>query len=184
LNSYGIALVKKAENCILHPYLDSGNKPTIGWGNTFWENGTPVEMTDKPITQARADQLFDRTINSFYLEVKKAVKSSRNENELSALASLAYNIGMPSFLGSSLLKLVNAKAPIEQIEKHWNEWKYDNGKVVKGLVNRRIKEIDLFKKKIQFSMKKITDFIKLHKVPFMVVGGLVIAVIAYKKFKK
>ena len=34
-----------------------GDRPTIGHGSTFWEDGTPVKMTDGPITRQRAYSL-------------------------------------------------------------------------------------------------------------------------------
>lgn len=34
-----------------------GDVPTIGFGSTRYEDGTPVRLTDKPITRERAEQL-------------------------------------------------------------------------------------------------------------------------------
>lgn len=186
MNSYGIALIKNAENCVLHPYLDSGNKPTIGWGNTFYEDGTRVKMTDKPISQARADKLFDNISQAFYRDVKKLVIVETNENKLSSLSSIAYNIGIHAFKNSSLLKVVNTNANQEVIDSHFREWNKDNGKIVKGLIARREKEIALYKKKILNSkfMEKVKKFFKENKTAVLIVGGLALVIVLYKKFKK
>lgn len=40
------------------PYIPTaGDVPTIGHGSTRYEDGTPVKLTDKPITPQRAEQL-------------------------------------------------------------------------------------------------------------------------------
>ena len=41
-----------------HPYVPTaGDVPTIGHGSTRYEDGTPVRLTDPPITRQRAEQL-------------------------------------------------------------------------------------------------------------------------------
>ena len=41
-----------------HPYIPTaGDVPTIGHGSTRYEDGTPVRLTDAPITRQRAQQL-------------------------------------------------------------------------------------------------------------------------------
>jgi len=52
-----VDFVRSNEGCILHPYLDTSDTPTIGWGNTRYMDGTYVQMTDPPISQAQADML-------------------------------------------------------------------------------------------------------------------------------
>lgn len=61
-----LQIIKFFESCRLKAYLDSKKIPTIGWGNTFYENGTPVKLGDV-ITQERAWQ----RINEFILLVEK-----------------------------------------------------------------------------------------------------------------
>ena len=47
-----------------HPYIPTkGDVPTIGSGSTRYEDGTPVRMTDPPITRQRAEQLA-RNLNN------------------------------------------------------------------------------------------------------------------------
>lgn len=43
---------------LLAPHIPTkGDVPTIGHGSTRYEDGTPVKMTDPPITRERAEQL-------------------------------------------------------------------------------------------------------------------------------
>jgi lysozyme len=149
LNSEAIKIIQDSESCVLYPYKNKGDRWTIGWGNTFYEDGKPVRQSDKPLSQLRADNLFRTISNNFYREVKKLIKSEANNIQVSALTSLAYNIGIENFKTSTLLRLVN-KNPHDflAIEPHFLEWNKDNGKISKGLTIRRGKEFSLYKKKI------------------------------------
>ena len=53
----GIALIKQFEGCRLEAYKDSAGIPTIGYGNTYYPDGTKVKIGDK-ITQQRAEELL------------------------------------------------------------------------------------------------------------------------------
>lgn len=52
-------MVKMPDGQELHkPYIPTkGDVPTIGHGSTRYEDGTPVRLTDKPITRQRAQEL-------------------------------------------------------------------------------------------------------------------------------
>lgn len=186
LNSEAIKIMKASEGCVLHPYVNKNDKPSIGWGNTFYENGQRVKMTDKAITQERADDLFQNISTAFLKDVTKSVKVVLNEFQLGALTSLAYNIGIDTFKASTLLSLINASAPIASIESHFMEFNHFDHKVSNGLTARRAKEVTLFKKKILNLniMQKIKDYFTAHKTPILVVGGGLVLVFLYKKFVK
>lgn len=55
---------KRPDGVVVHmPYVPTkGDVPTIGNGSTRYEDGTPVRMTDKPITRERAT-LLARKLN-------------------------------------------------------------------------------------------------------------------------
>jgi len=136
----GIALIKKWESCRLTAYQCSAGKWTIGFGNTFYENGSKVKEGDK-ITQARAEELFKNLLPKFESIVNKKIKLSLNQNQFDALVSHTWNTG-----GSdTLFDLVNRKAKDSYI-RDWFETKYitANGKVLKGLVSRRKEEANLY----------------------------------------
>jgi lysozyme len=140
IGSKGIALIKKWESCRLTAYLCPANKWTIGWGNTFYEDGNKVKEGDK-ITQVRADTLFTNLVTKFEVIVTKNVKVPINQNQFDALVSHTWNTG-----GSdTLFELVNRKAGDAYI-RDWFETKYitANGKMLKGLVNRRKEEANLY----------------------------------------
>lgn len=136
----GISLIKKWESCRLTAYQCSAGKWTIGFGNTFYENGTKVKEGDK-ITQERAEELFKNLLPKFESIVNKKIKLSLNQNQFDALVSHTWNTG-----GSdTLFELINRKANDSYI-RDWFETKYitANGKVLKGLVSRRKEEANLY----------------------------------------
>jgi len=140
IGSKGIALIKKWESCRLTAYLCPANKWTIGWGNTFYEDGNKVKEGDK-ITQVRADTLFTNLVTKFEVIVTKNVKVPINQNQFDALVSHTWNTG-----GSdTLFELVNRKAGDAYI-RDWFETKYItvNKKLFNGLVNRRKEEANLY----------------------------------------
>ncbi len=124
-------------------YKDSGGVWTIGRGITYYEDGTKVKSGDA-ISQEREEKLFQATLSSYVNNVNKAVTANLNQNQFNALVSYCYNIGIPAFNKSTLLKKVNANPGDSNIRTQFMRWVYDNGKKVTGLVNRRKKEADLY----------------------------------------
>ena len=55
----------EVEGLKLKPYLDTKGIPTIAIGNTYYKNGEPVKMTDKPLTKEQAIELGKDTIQDF-----------------------------------------------------------------------------------------------------------------------
>lgn len=137
-------LIKFFESCSLTAYQCPAKIWTIGWGSTKYSNGTKVKPGDK-ITQQQADELFDTMIKEFETGVKKLVKVTINDNQLGALVSFAYNCGLGNLASSTLLKKLNA-SDFEGADKEFQKWTKGAGKVLPGLVKRRLQEATLFKK--------------------------------------
>ena len=58
MSSVGFATWKASEHFVSEPMIPTKNDaPTIGFGSTRYEDGTPVKLTDPPITRKRAEQL-------------------------------------------------------------------------------------------------------------------------------
>ena len=136
----GISLIKKWESCKLTAYKCEAGKWTIGFGNTFYEDGSKVKEGDK-ITQVRAESLFNNLLPKFEAIVNKKIKIKLNQNQFDALVSHTWNTG-----GSeTLFNLVNAN-PTSTAVRIWFETKYitAGGKELKGLINRRKEEANLY----------------------------------------
>ena len=137
-------LIAKFEGLRLDAYLDSAKVPTIGYGSTRNPfTGEPVKMGDK-ISKATALEWLKKDIEQRQIGIRKLVKVPITSNQLAAITSLAYNIGLGAFQRSTLLRLLNSKAPVKDIADQFLRWNKVNGQVVKGLTKRRELERELF----------------------------------------
>lgn len=143
LNKAGADLIKQFEGCKLKSYQCSALRWTIGYGNTFFEDGTPV-VAGNAITQQKAEQLFELISNEFSAKVAKLVTSKVNENQFGALTSFAYNCGIANLQKSTLLKKVNSNPNDPSIKAEFLKWNKASGKVLAGLTRRREAEANLY----------------------------------------
>lgn len=139
----GISTIRKFEGLKLQAYKCDAGVWTIGWGSTFFENGSPVREGDK-ITLDRADRLLFDVVMKFEISVRGLVKSKLNDNQIGALTSFAFNVGVGNFKRSTLLKKVNANPNDPTIRTEFMRWTKAAGKQLKGLVTRREAEADLY----------------------------------------
>ena len=146
LNKEGADLIKFFEGCKLKAYQCSAGKWTIGYGNTFYEDGSPV-IAGHAITKEKAESLFSLIANDFSRKVDPLVTDKVNENQLAALISFAYNCGVGNLKSSTLLKKVNADPSDITIRNEFMKWNKASGKVLNGLTKRREAEANLYFKK-------------------------------------
>jgi len=139
----GMPIIRKYEGLRLRAYICPSGLPTIGYGATFYENGSRVQMGDV-ITIDRADKLLHLQVKLFADEVKKIVKSELNENMLGALTSFCFNVGGARFASSTLAKKANANPNDPTIRAEFMRWTRGGGKVLAGLVKRREEEANLY----------------------------------------
>lgn len=137
----GIDLIKKYEGCRLNAYLDSVKILTIGWGSIrYSKTGLPVKMGDS-ITQAEADLELIEDIKVFENAINAVVKQPITQNQFDACVSLWFNCGG----SNTIVKMINSKVPNPQIHSWWiSHYVTAGGKLLKGLVRRRLEEANLF----------------------------------------
>ena len=143
LNKEGADLIKSFEGCKLKAYQCSAKKWTIGYGNTFFEDGTPV-VAGNAISQQKAEDLFELISADFSAKVAKLVPSHITPNQFGALTSFAYNCGVVNLQKSTLLKKVNANHNDPSIKAEFLKWNKAGGKVLAGLTRRREAESNLY----------------------------------------
>jgi lysozyme len=143
MNKAGKDLIKSFEGCKLIAYQCSAMRWTIGYGNTFFEDGTPVKPGDR-ITQERAEKLLDIIIKDFSDRIEKTIKTILTDNQESALLSFTYNVGIANLQKSTLLKKVNYNPNDPTIRLEFMKWNKAGGKVLNGLTRRREAEANLY----------------------------------------
>jgi lysozyme len=138
-----LGIIKKHEGLRLRAYKCPADVWTIGYGNTFYEDGTPVRQGEV-ISKERADRLLFQTVSRFRQHVDAAVTAQLTPNQLDALTSFAYNIGMAAFRRSTLLRKVNANPNDPTIRNEFMRWTRAKGRALRGLEIRRKEEADLY----------------------------------------
>lgn len=134
-----IELIAKYEGCNLKAYKCPAGIWTIGYGHT----GDNVKE-GVIISKGEADILLEKEVAKIRDQINCLLKVPLKENQIEALISLTYNVGMGAFKRSKLLKRINNSEDLELISKEWIEFNKVNGKTVKGLLKRRTEEILIF----------------------------------------
>lgn len=137
LNNDGYRLISKHEGFRSKPYLCPAKIATIGYGNTYYPDGTRVTLLDKEITEQQAFDMFKEIADRFAKKVSRLVTSPINQNQFNALVSFSYNVGMANFMKSTLLKKVNANHNDASITNEFMKWNKAGGKELRGLTLRR-----------------------------------------------
>ena len=134
-----IPLIKEFEGCKLKAYKCPADIWTIGYGHT-----DGVKEGDE-ITQQEADRLLANDVELFTTGVQRLVHSDINRNQLGALVSFSFNVGLGNLRHSTLLRMVNA-GDFLGAANEFARWNKAGGKILSGLVRRREAERQLFLK--------------------------------------
>lgn len=132
-------LIKRFEGCRLSAYKDWVGVLTIGYGHTG-----PDVKPGLTWTQAQADAELENDVGHFQ-HVVEAVCPGLNPNQLSACVSLAYNIGLHAFTGSTLVKDIQT-GNLRSAAAEFLRWDKAGGQPSTILANRRRAEAALFSK--------------------------------------
>ena len=144
ISSKGLELIKEFEGFSANAYLCPAKIPTIGYGNTFYANGTKVKLGEQ-ISKTDALELLEKVVNKDFADkIFPLIKVKVSQNEFDAMVSLAYNIGVGNFSKSTLLKKVNS-GDFDGASNEFLKWNKSGGKELLGLTKRRKREYDLFK---------------------------------------
>jgi lysozyme len=139
INQLGVDLIKSFEGCRLQAYRDSTGVWTVGFGCT----GRDV-VKGTVWTQEQADSEFKQHLEEVSRVVDKLVKVDVNENQFSALVSLAYNIGVGNLEKSKLMTDLNHYDNRIWAANEFPKWDKAGGVESQGLLRRRLAEQKLF----------------------------------------
>lgn len=140
-------LIKGEEGLRLKAYPDpgtGGDPVTIGYGSTRYEDGSKIKLGDE-ITEERALKMLRLDVARRCVVLSKLIAPTRiNQNQVDALLSFIYNVGIGAFEKSTLFKKAKKNPDDLSIRDEFMKWKKSGGKVMNGLVKRRQKEADLY----------------------------------------
>jgi lysozyme len=144
----GIRLIQEFEGLRLTSYLCSAGVATIGYGATFYQDGSKVKL-GQTITNTQANQLLKDHLKEFEGAVIGLLNTTKvNQNQFDALVSFAFNLGAANLAKSQLLRFIKANPNDPKIAAEFLKWNRAGGEVSTGLVRRRKKEAELYFTKI------------------------------------
>jgi len=148
LSDNGLRLIQEFEGLRLTSYLCSAGVPTIGYGATFYHDGTKVKL-GQTITRDQANQLLKDHVKEFEQSVIGLLNTTKvNQNQFDALLSFTFNLGAGNLAKSQLLRFIKANPNDPKIAAEFAKWNRAGGEVSSGLVRRRKKEAELYFTKI------------------------------------
>lgn len=103
-------LIKNDEGFTAKPVVPvQGDRPTQGHGSTFKPDGSPVKMTDPPITRATADKWLRNDVSKREVAFKKSLQGVKlSQAEYDLYLDFSYQYGTPTFAKSSMLRYLKA----------------------------------------------------------------------------
>lgn len=133
-SEYGLALIKRFENCSLKPYLDAVNLWTVGYGHRI----SPIQVKQYwgGVTQSQAEAWLVEDVSYFSGGISKSLVKDIPQSEFDAVSSLVFNIGLGAFQTSHLLSFLN-EGDSHSASQEFIKWCYAGGRVLPGLQKRR-----------------------------------------------
>ena len=124
------------------------DRPTVGFGSTFKEDGTPVSMQDR-IKPPQAVKLALTHIQKDELNLKQCVIGDMSQIEWDILVDFAYQYGTRATCRSSMVRFINA-GQYEAACNAYTLYKFSGGydcsipgnKVCSGVWKRNLKRRD------------------------------------------
>ncbi len=129
----GIQLTERFEGCRLAAYPDTGGVWTIGYGHT---HGVHQGMT---CTLEQAEAWLKADIQAAADTVNRLVQISLKQSEFDALVDFVFNLGAGAFARSTMLTDLNA-GNLAAAAMQFPLWDRDAGRVLAGLLHRRLAE--------------------------------------------
>jgi len=134
----GLKLITDSEGCVLHAYADATGTLTIGYGHTLGVVAGQVITKMQALDFLKSDlDRVENFINQYELPI--------NQNQFDALVDLLFNCGTGVFKNFvPLILAFNTDAVCAKL----GLYVFSKGVKLPGLVTRRAKEVELYKKKI------------------------------------
>jgi lysozyme len=138
------ALCKQFEGYRAKPYLCPAGVPTIGYGSTYYADGRKVALTDPSMSEPDAAALLLQELHHTYLPgvLRQCPTLLTDERKCNAIVDFAYNLGTGRLQTSTLKRKINAQ-DWDGAKEQLMLWTKGGGRVLPGLVKRRVAEVAL-----------------------------------------
>jgi len=149
------AMIKHHEGVRMRPYRCPALLWTVGVGHVIDPTHIAVKFDerrnlpipegwDRQLTMGEVDALLAQDLARFERGVARLCPSAVNhQGRFDALVSFAFNVGLGNLQRSSL-RMKHNRGEFEDAADEFMKWTKAGGKVLKGLVNRRLDEQRLY----------------------------------------
>ncbi len=150
-----IRMIKHHEGVRMRPYRCPALLWTVGVGHVIDPTHATVKFDerrnlpipegwDRQLTMGEVDALLAQDLARFERGVARLCPSAVNhQGRFDALVSFAFNVGLGNLQRSSL-RMKHNRGEFEEAAAEFMKWSKAGGKVLKGLVNRRLDEQKLY----------------------------------------
>ena len=150
-----IQMIKHHEGVRTKPYRCPALLWTVGVGHVIDPNHARVPFEerrnlpippgwDRVISMGEVDAILAQDLGRFERGVARLCPSAVNhQGQFDALVSFSFNVGLGN-LQRSTLRMKHNRGDFEEAAQEFMKWSKAGGKVLKGLVNRRLDEQRLY----------------------------------------
>lgn len=133
----GFQRVAKSDPERAHPYVCPAGFWTIGYGHL-------CEPTHPPITEAEGEAYLAHDLQTALAATLRycPVLAAEPEGRLSAIVDFTFNLGAGRLQTSTLRRRVNQRDWVAAAQE-LRRWVYGGGRVLPGLISRRVAEMQL-----------------------------------------
>ena len=150
-----IHMIKHHEGVRLRPYRCPALLWTVGVGHVIDPSHAAVKYEDRKnlpipdgwdrsLTMGEVDDILAKDLGRFERGVARLCPFAVNsQGQFDALVSFAFNVGLGNLQRSSL-RMKHNRGDFDEAADEFMKWSKAGGKVLKGLVNRRLDEQRLY----------------------------------------
>jgi len=137
-----IDLVKYFEGFSYKPYICAGGYKTILTGHIITVNEN-FDYITKDNAEQEGERILHMDLIKSEMSVLRLIHIPLEDYQYDALCSWTFNLGGGALQRSTLRSKINRKEH-DLVPDEFRKWVYANGRILKGLVRRRITEAHLY----------------------------------------
>lgn len=131
-------LIRKSEGLFLRAYRCPAGVLTIGYGHT-----SGIIKPGMVISSEEAERFLAEDVAKCEAALDRQ-NLELTQEQYDALIDFIFNVGEGNFASSTLLNKIRQNPNDRNIAAQFRRWVYSKGKILPGLVDRRIAEIKLY----------------------------------------